>query len=402
MKKKILVIGITMAAAGSEKSFLSFAGAIDYEKYDVDLLLARKAGDFLSLVPKEIRILEMGKMGELFLIDRRNAKRIIGKRYLAKNPFRIFGLAPYLFQMKKADGQKARSFAANRMWLSMMEKMPDCPGEYDIALAYWGDRTMFYMIDKVHAKRKIAWLHFDYSHPPREDALYLDYFKQCDKVVTVSEAIEKSLKSALPEIADRVVTLENIINRREILAKACEEADFGDDFHGIRLLSVGRICPQKGYDLAVPAIARRVREGYPVRLYIIGEGQREYVQRLEEQIREARISDAVRFLGVRQNPYPLMRAADIYLQPSRHEGRPIAVEEAKALCKPIFVTAYASAAEQMANGRLGLIGEISEEGIYGGLKRLLDEKELRDSFIKKLEELAKKEEKASAVMDIFE
>ena len=346
MKKKILVIGITMAAAGSEKSFLSFADAIDYEKYDVDLLLARKAGDFLSLVPKEIRILEMGKMGELFLIDRRNAKRIIGKRYLAKNPFRIFGLAPYLFQMKKADGQKARSFAANR--------------------------------------------------------LYLDYFKQCDKVVTVSEAIEKSLKSALPEITDRVVTLENIINRREILAKACEEADFGDDFHGIRLLSVGRICPQKGYDLAIPAIARLIREGYPVRLYIIGEGQREYVQRLEEQVCEAGISDAVRFLGVRQNPYPLMRAADIYLQPSRHEGRPIAVEEAKALCKPIFVTAYASAAEQMANGRLGLIGEISEEGIYGGLKRLLDEKELRDSFIKKLEELAKKEEKASAVMDIFE
>ena len=78
-------------------------------------------------------------------------------------------------------------------------------------------------------------------------------------------------------------------------------------------MSVGRICPQKGYDLAVPAIARLIGEGYPVRLYIIGEGQREYVQRLVEQIREARISDAVRFLGVGQNPYPLMRAADIYL-----------------------------------------------------------------------------------------
>lgn len=402
MKKRILVIGITMAAAGSEKSFLSFAGAIDYEKYDVDLLLAKKSGDFLPLVPKEIRILEMGRMGELFLLDRRNAKRIILTRYLAKNPFRAFGLVPYFLRMKGAESPEARSFAANRMWLAMMEKMPDLEGEYDIALAYWGDRTMFYMIDKVTAKKKIAWLHFDYSHPPREDALYLSYFKRCDKVVTVSREIEKSLKSALPEISDKIVTLENIINRREILALASEPADFGDDFDGIRLLTVGRICPQKGYDLAVPAVARLIREGYPIRWYIVGRGEDDYAQQMEKQIRERGISDEVRFLGVRQNPYSLMRAADLYVQPSRHEGKPIAVEEAKVLCKPIFVTAYTSAAEQLEGGRLGLIGEISEEGIYQGLKKLLEERDFRESLQKNLEELTKKEEKNSVFMDILE
>ena len=402
MKKKILVIGITMAAAGSEKSFLSFAGAIDYEKYDVDLLLAKKSGDFLPLVPKEIRILEMGRMGELFLLDRRNAKRIILTRYLARNPFRAFGLVPYFLRMKGAESPEARSFAANRMWLAMMRKMPDFEGEYDIALAYWGDRTMFYMIDKVTAKKKIAWLHFDYSHPPREDALYLSYFKRCDKVVTVSREIEKSLKSALPEISDKIVTLENIINRREILALASEPADFGDDFDGIRLLTVGRICPQKGYDLAVPAVARLIREGYPIRWYIVGRGEEGYVRRLEAQIREKGISDEVRFLGVRQNPYSLMRAADLYVQPSRHDGKPIAVEEAKVLCKPIFVTAYTSAAEQLKGGRLGLIGDISEEGIYQGLKKMLDERDFRESLQKNLEELTKKEEKNSAFMDILE
>ena len=402
MKKRILVIGITMAAAGSEKSFLSFAGAIDYEKYDVDLLLAKKSGDFLPLVPKEIRILEMGRMGELFLLDRRNAKRIILTRYLAKNPFRAFGLVPYFLRMKGAESPEARSFAANRMWLAMMEKMPDLEGEYDIALAYWGDRTMFYMIDKVTAKKKIAWLHFDYSHPPREDALYLSYFKRCDKVVTVSRVIEKSLKSALPEISDKIVTLENIINRREILALASEPADFGDDFDGIRLLTVGRICPQKGYDLAVPAVARLIREGYPIRWYIVGRGEDDYAQQMEKQIRERGISDEVRFLGVRQNPYSLMRAADLYVQPSRHEGKPIAVEEAKVLCKPIFVTAYTSAAEQLEGGRLGLIGEISEEGIYQGLKKLLEERDFRESLQKNLEELTKKEEKNSVFMDILE
>lgn len=402
MKKRILVIGITMAAAGSEKSFLSFANTIDYEKYDVDLLLARKTGDFLPLVPEKIRILEMGALGELFEIDRKNARDIIMRKYLLKNPFRGFGLFSHLIKIKRAKSAEQRSFAANRMWLSMMEKMPDFPGEYDIALAYWGDRTMFYMIDKVRAKRKIAWLHFDYSRPPREDALYLAYFQKCDKVVTVSAEIEKSLKSALPDIADRVVTIENIINKEEILSVASEPADFGDDFGGMRLLTVGRICSQKGYDLAVPAVARLISAGYPIRWYIIGQGDDAYAEKLRAQIAELGIRDSVIFMGMQKNPYKFMKAADIYFQPSRHEGKPIAVEEAKVLCRPIFVTDYTSAAEQTEGGTLGLVGDISEEGIYRGLKKLLDDGELRENLTERLAFVTKNEKNFSQIMELLE
>lgn len=288
------------------------------------------------------------------------------------------------------------------MWLSMMEKMPDFPGEYDIALAYWGDRTMFYMIDKVRAKRKIAWLHFDYSRPPREDALYLAYFQKCDKVVTVSAEIEKSLKSALPDIADRVVTIENIINKEEILSVASEPADFGDDFGGMRLLTVGRICPQKGYDLAVPAVARLISEGYPIRWYIIGQGDDAYAEKLQSQIAESGIRDSVIFMGMQKNPYKFMKAADIYFQPSRHEGKPIAVEEAKVLCRPIFVTDYTSAAEQTEGGTLGLVGDISEEGIYRGLKKLLDDGALRENLTERLAFVTKNEKNFSQIMELLE
>lgn len=402
MKKRILVIGITMAAAGSEKSFLSFANTIDYEKYDVDLLLARKTGDFLPLVPEKIRVLEMGELGELFEIDRKNARSVILKRYLLKNPFRCFGLLPYGFKMLGAKSAEQRSFAANRMWLAMMKKMPDFSGEYDIALAYWGDRTMFYMIDKVHAKRKIAWLHFDYSRPPREDALYREYFRRCDKVVTVSAEIEKSLKAALPDVADRVVTIENIINKEEIISMASEPTDFGDDFGGMRLLTVGRICPQKGYDLAVPAVARLISEGYPIRWYIIGRGDDAYAEGLRGQIAKSGICESVVFMGMQKNPYKFMKVADIYFQPSRHEGKPIAVEEAKVLCRPIFVTDYTSAAEQTENGTLGLVGDISEEGIYRGLKKLLDDGALREVLTERLAFMTKSENDFLQIMVLLE
>lgn len=402
MKKKILVIGITMAAAGSEKSFLSFAETIDYNRYEVDLLLAVREGDFLPLVPETIRIIDMGPMGELFKISRKNAKNIMMKRYLARNPFRALGLLPYINEMKKAPNDRERSFAANRMWLHMMKKMPILSGEYDIALAYWGDRTMFYMVDKVRAKKKIAWLHFDYAEPPREDAVYRYYFSKCDKVITVSSEIERSLSAALPEIASRVVTVENRIDRKSIRRLALESADFEDDFDGLRLVTVGRICEQKGYDLALGAVARLVNEGYPIRWYVIGAGEGDYYDALHSQITALGIEGAVRFLGIKQNPYPYMKAAYIYLQPSRHEGKPISVEEAKVLGCPILVTNYTSAHEQLDDGRLGMICEISEDDIYSGLKKMLDDNEMRADFKRNLSEFTDQNDENTLILQDFE
>ena len=372
MKQKMLIIGITMAAAGSEKSFLSFARhAIDYDQYEVDLLLAKKTGDFLSQIPKNIRVLEMGKEGEIFLINRDNAARIIARRYLLKNPLRAFSLLPHIIKRKTAKTAAEKDFASNRMWCELLKKMPAWDTEYDVALAYWGDHTMFYMCDKVKAKKKIAWLHFDYASPPREDALYLHYFSKCDKVVTVSKKIEASLKQALPEIADKVMTMENIIDAEDILQRASEPCDLADDVRGIRLLTVGRICHQKGYDMAIPAIARLISEKHDIKWYIIGDGEAIDKENLHERIRQYGLQDRVSFLGIRQNPYPYMKACDIYLQPSRHEGKPIAVEEAKILQKPIVVTDYFSAREQMAGYPIYEIAEISEDGIYGGLQTML-------------------------------
>lgn len=379
MKKKILVIGITMAAAGSEKSFLSFARhAIDYERYDVDLLLAKKTGEFLSQLPREIRILEMGDAGEIFLINRDNAVRIIARRYLMKNPLRAFCLLPHIINRKIAKTPAEKDYASNRIWVELLKKMPCLDGEYDAALAYWGDHTMFYMCDKVKAKKKIAWLHFDYENPPREDALYLHYFSQCDRVITVSEKIENSLKEALPQIARKVMTVENIIDEKEVLRLADEPCDFGDDFKGLRLLTIGRISHQKGYDMAMPAIARLVSEGHAIKWYIIGDGDQTDKDMLSEIIRKYALESHVSFLGIRRNPYPYIKNCDIYLQPSRHEGKPIAVEEAKILRKPIFLTNFSSAEEQLQKYFFGKIGEISTEGVYSGMKDLLLSEDFRE------------------------
>lgn len=379
-KQKLLIVGITMNAAGSEKSFLSFANCLDFERFEVTLLLAKAEGAFLSLVPAQIQIVEMGEYAAMFTMDGQNAVHTILNCFVKKNPFILFEILPYFLKSKLCP--RTAHDTATRLWCRLMQHMPAFHGTYDAALAYWGDKTMFYMCDKVHAKRKIAWLHFDYAHPQRDDKTYLHYFNACDTLVTVSAPIQTALCDRFPALRGKCVMMENIIDASSILRMAEQGEGYPDtDFCGQRILTIGRIAEQKGYDLAVEALSLLLREGRQVRWYILGgTGTQEAKVQLLKQIDRLHLQDAVVFLPCTQNPYRYLKECDIYVQPSRHEGKPIAVEEAKILEKPILVTNYLSANDQLRGGALGKICDISVQGIYQGIKLLLDHPEQRAAY----------------------
>ncbi|MCQ2432818.1 MAG: glycosyltransferase [Clostridia bacterium] len=385
-KIKLLILGITMNAAGTEKSFLSFASCLDYEKYDVTLLLAEKAGPFLPLIPKEIKVIEMAEYGDMFTLNGGNAMKTIFRSMVKKNPAVLFDIFPFAVKIALHIGNHAD--LAMGMWCKLSKRFPDLDGEYDAAIAYWGDKTMFYMVDHVKAKKKIAWLHFDYMKPPRDDKLYKPAFEACDKVVTVSSPIRDSLSEHFPDLADKIVKMENITDPRLIWDMALKGDTFPDQhFTGKRILTVGRIADQKGYDMAVDALARLRDDGYNVRWYVLGAGDKADEEALKLRALEKNVADMFIMLGTTNNPYTYMRDCDIYAQPSRHEGKPIAVEEAKILYKTILVTDYLSAREQLDNGALGEICPITVDGIYEGMKKLLDSEFLRNCYSDRLTEI---------------
>lgn len=379
-KQKMLVVGITMNCAGTEKSFLSFLSALDFERFDVTLLLAKREGLLLDQIPDCVNVRIMKKYGDMFLLSGKNAAKTLVDCFVKENPLCLFEIFPYFVKTLLSKGEK-RSSAATWMWLHFMKKMPAIEEEYDVAVAYWGDRTMFYMCDKVKAKKKIAWLHFDYANPPRDDEIYLPYFKKCDSVVTVSRLVDDSLKAKLPEIAERTVMMENIISPSQIRGLAEVGDTFPDtDFSGKRILTLGRISDQKGIDLVVPVLKRLREENLNVRWYILGDGDEDYKQYVSGLLNEAGIADMMIFLGTTQNPYRYLRDCDIYAQPSRHEGKPIAVQEAKIMCKPILAAHYLSAPEQLEDGTLGVICDIDSDAIYEGIKKLLTDESLCDTL----------------------
>ena len=253
MKTKMLVVGITMNCAGSEKSFLSFLSCLDFSRFDVTLLLAKREGLLLDQIPKEVRVEVMEKYGDMFLLSGKNAVKTLTDCFVRENPLTLFEIFPYFVGSVFTKGEK-RASIATKMWLHFMEKMPAVKEEYDVAVAYWGDRTMFYMCDKVKAKKKIAWLHFDYKNPPRDNDIYLPYFKKCDRVFTVSKAIDDSLRSELPQIADRCVMMENITNPKQIWDLALRGETFPDTHFTGR-----RYSPRLSRNSACPLSSSRLR-----------------------------------------------------------------------------------------------------------------------------------------------
>ncbi len=379
-KTKILVVGITMNCAGTEKSFLSFLSALDFERFDVTLLLAKREGLLLDRIPDCVNVQIMEKYGDMFLLSGKNAARTLFNCFVRENPLTLFEIFPYFVGTLFTKGER-RASVATRMWLHFMKKMPAVEEEYDVALAYWGERTTFYACDKVKAKKKLAWLHFDYTNPPRDNGIYLPYFKRCDGIVTVSHAAYAALKSHLPEIAERTVMMENIISPPQIHALAEVGDTFTDtDFSGKRILTLGRIHPHKGIDLIVPVLKRLREDGFNVRWYVLGDGDEGYKRHVQRLVADAGISDTLVLLGATQNPYKYLRDCDIYAQPSRTEGKPIAVEEAKIMHKPILASRYLSAAEQLEDGALGVICDIDADAIYEGVKRLLTDEALCDTL----------------------
>ncbi|MBE6701739.1 MAG: glycosyltransferase [Ruminococcaceae bacterium] len=382
MKKKILFIGITMNCAGSEKSFLSFVNSLDFDKYDVDLLLAKREGLFLEQIPSQVNVIEMGHFGEVFKLSSKNAFSLIFNTYIKKNPFYAFDILPYFVSLLLFKNKRVR--IATKMWLHLMKKMKKVEKHYDIAVAYWGDRTMFYMIDKVDADKKITWLHFDYSFPKRDNDIYLPYFEKCDAIVNVSTTVDDALKRELPVLKDKCVVIENINNPDLIEKMANSGKSFDDGFSGKRILTVGRIAEQKGYDFAIPAFKKLLQEGYNIKWYALGGADDDYAEYIKGIVKENGVEDSFIFLGTTSNPYPYLKDCDIYAQTSRYEGKPISVEEAKIMKKTILVTNYLSASEQLENGKLGYITDISVDGVYKGLKELLDNEELSANYMKEL------------------
>lgn len=248
------------------------------------------------------------------------------------------------------------------------------PGEYDCAIGYQmvaNDVTVM-TLEKIRAKRKVLWLHGRKKFSEKDLAFYDALYARADRIVCVSLETEERFRGLMPRCAHKTVTIHNLYDIPAIRsrARACAEGmDPGSN--AVKIVSVGRISKEKGFD-RVAEVARRLTEaGYDIRWYIVGDGDKRAA--VEADVREKQMQDRVILLGHRSNPYPYIQNCDIYVQPSYTEGFCTSTMEAKILGRPVVTTDVPGMREQFVSGENGLIVESSADGIYEGIRRLLDD-----------------------------
>ncbi|QKO30903.1 glycosyltransferase [Caproicibacterium lactatifermentans] len=370
-KKKILFINYSLHSGGIEKSLVTLLTLFDYDQYDVDLQLFANDGLFLPRVPKQVHLLP-----PLFPKEYRlNIRQALPA--LLKNGHPLTALCRAGVTCAGLHGTMGERLV--KMWRCERCFVRKNPVQYDAAVAYMEGQPIYYCIDDVHSRRKIGFVHGDYTAMGLDRAFDTPYFAKLDAVCTVSESCKTALQTNFPQDAQKCHVQYNLLSSSLLRQMAEEPAAFPDSgYTGLRVLSIARLSQQKGLDLALPAVAALRRKGLDFRWYIIGVGPEK--ESLLAQIQKLGLQKDVVFLGEQANPYPFVRACDIYMQPSRFEGKSIAVDEAMALSRPILLTDFSTAKDQIADGKTGLIVPMSPEGISNGLERLLTNASLRQSF----------------------
>ncbi|WNQ12688.1 glycosyltransferase [Paenibacillus aurantius] len=375
MKKNLLFVMPSLKAGGGEKSLVNLLLQLDYTRYNVDLYLFQPDGLFLEALPKEVNLLRTSRSYKAF--SQGLGKSVV--HFLGRGEVKL-AYSRLLFTVKNRVIRN-RSASEQYTWKYQSRSIEPLSKEYDAAIGYLEKSSIYYVVDKVRAHKKIGWIHTNYSNSGMDPLFDGPYFKKLDHVVTVSDECAESLRTHFLEVHNKIKIIRNIVSPPTIWRLSDKEPLDQEILEkgGMKLVTVARLSPEKGIDLAVKACSHLVSKGYPVQWYVLGEGGER--GNLEKLIREHGLEDTFHLLGNRENPYPFIKSADLYVQPSRYEGRSIAIDEAKILRKAIVVTNYETAKDQIKDGVNGLLADRSEEGLAATIETLLRDPELRNRLI---------------------
>ncbi len=230
----------------------------------------------------------------------------------------------------------------------------------------------------MNANKKITWWHhgaFDYDY--KQTSRIQDIYNKFDHIVSVSEGCKDMLLTKFKNIEDKLIVMPNIIDSELIIKKSLKEVNvFGDKDDYIKLVSIGRLSPEKGMINCVHVCKRLVKEGYKIKWYLIGDGV-EYENILSE-IKNNKLDEYIYLLGSIANPYPYIKKADIFVHPSYVESMSITVLEGMVLEVPVVVVKSIGPSEFIKNNENGILVEPTIEGLYEGIRRLINDKALYD------------------------
>ena len=372
--KKVLFVIDSLHCAGAEKSLTTLLSLLDYSKYDVDLQLFGYGGALEELVPKEVNILKPMEYIKFSSLSTKNAviKSLKNMNFKMLSSRLKFSLA--IRKNNYSNVQKARVY-----WQKVSNVIENSNKEYDIAISYAQGVPTFYVAEKVCAKKKLAWVNVSYKLEDEDRVFQEQFYEKYNKIVAVSDSAKNIFLETFNKYNDKLEIIYDINDADFIKKMSVQGQSYNDNYTGLRILTIGRLANQKGYDMALEACKILKEKGIEFKWYSLGIGPLK--EEIEKYINENNLENNFKLLGVKSNPYPFIKDCDIYVQTSRFEGFGIAIAEARMLNKPVVTTRFDAVYNQMKDRKNGLVVDMNSQGIVNGILEVINNKELTNEII---------------------
>lgn len=352
---KILIQIPQLIYGGAEKVLVNFANFLVGKGHDVEILETHEKGflkpqfdtrvKFNSICSKEYTNKYYASLSDVI-----KEKKLLNK---AKKSFKLM-FSKIVGYRRYAQKLAAKYYKGKK---------------FDIAINYLEIEDPTFILNHVDANKYIQWIHIDFKKlKTGELDRFVRLYEKMNAIICVSKSTRNSFCDLYPNLSYKTHVIYNFFNTEEIVSCANKDSIiFNDKFN---IVSVGRMVNQKAYLRAVEVVHRLIDEGYSFKWRILGDGAEK--EELEKRIARYHLEEYIELVGIKNNPYPYIKACDLFFLPSYYEGFPTVTIEAKILNKPVLSTDVSGIREQIENEKQGIIVENSEDGIYEGLKRLLD------------------------------
>ena len=331
------------------------------DQYEIDLLLFRKEGMFLPQVPHYVNIIEAPEaLKNLYRpvkdFNKNTITKVIGtaiSKILTNNPYLM------------------REFRWRNFYRKKITRLSK---HYDVAVGCVVGECTYFVNDLVSADKKLCWVHTDYVGAKCDRRADEKYYQNMNSIVTVSDKCAEVLKTVFPEFQNKILWLPNITSSEVLRKRSKEEIPERIDEGKKLLVSVGRLIPLKGFDMAIDAAKIMKKDGCQFQWFILGNG--ELFDKLNAQIEDLELKDWVKLLGPKENPYAYIAKSDVVVQSSKYEGKSVVLDEAKILGIPIVSTNYDTVVDQIIPEKEGLIVDMNAEDIAHGIEEMFNNQRL--------------------------
>lgn len=375
-KTNILFVISNLNIGGPQKSLLALLDNIDYNIFDVSVCTLRTNGQLENYYNKNVNIINAPKIITAATLPNKNILHSLYLFLLNRKYRMLIDSIKAIFNhliFNKNMNQERQSF-----WIKHHESLPKIKGNYDMAFGILGLST-YVVVDLVNSKKKLHWIRSDTRILNRNTEIDAFYFQQLDGALSVSKECADIFVNIYPFMKEKVKVLYNLIpisfyNKIEYdkTLISCDDSKF-------KILTVTRLDPLKGVDLAIDACKKLIDDGYNFKWFILGDGKDK--KKIEKMIKSNGLEKVFILLGFQLNTLSYIKDIDIFVHPSRTEGKSNAVDEAKYVGKPIVATNYDTVSEQIENNLTGLVCDMDGKSIAYFIEKLIDNEQLRNELI---------------------